>query len=311
MSRKIAFLMLLLISMGVFAEEGVAGKFKIPGPTDKIIIPVERPKPLSYENRDFAFIALRILAAAADSESAPVIPADIRNNQFYLESIRLTRLAQETFDYGDYDASAEYAAEAVRYALLSDEYVALQLKIKETNDTIAAARTRLDWAVSVNARTRYPTEFGRAQNFYDTAISERSSEHWDNAIDAARRVMIALADVQSLPEATPVQAPVQQAPVQQVPVQQAPAPRTDNALPAQYTVRPWATARDCFWNIAGRSWAYGDSSKWRLLYDANRSRLPEPNNPDLIHPGMVLDIPSIGSEARQGLWDQSKTYPSR
>jgi hypothetical protein len=284
--------------MGAFAEEGVVGKLKIPGPTDRIFIPMEEPKPISYENRDFAFIALTILAAAADSESAPVIPADIRNNQYYLESIRLTRLAQETFDYGDYDASAEYAAEAIRYAQLSDEYVALQLKIKETNDTIAAARTRLDWAVSVNAATRYPNEFGRAQNFYNTAITERSAQNWDNAIDAARRVMIALAEIPGLPAAVPA-------------VQATPVRDDGNALPSQYTVRPWAAAKDCFWNIAGRSWVYGDSTKWRLLYDANRSRLPEPNNPDLIRPGMILDIPSIGSETRQGMWDQSKTYPNR
>jgi hypothetical protein len=301
MNRNIAFLMLLLISMGAFAEEGVAGKLKIPRPADRITIQVEEPKPISYENRDFAFTALTMLAAAADSESAPVIPANIRNNQYYLESIRLTRLAQETFDYGDYDASAEYAAEAVRYAQLSDEYVALQLKIKETNDTIAAARTRIDWAVSVNAPTRYPGEFGRAQNFYDTAITERSAQHWDDAIDAARRVMIALAEIPGVPAATPVTP----AAVPATPVRD-----NGNALPSQYTVRPWATARDCFWNIAGRSWVYGDSTKWRLLYDANRSRLPQPNNPDLIHPDMVLDIPSIQGEARQGAWDQSKAYQS-
>jgi nucleoid-associated protein YgaU len=81
-------------------------------------------------------------------------------------------------------------------------------------------------------------------------------------------------------------------------------------LPAQYTVRSWSVYRDCFWNIAGRPWVYGDSRKWRILYDANRTKLPEPGNPDLILPGMILDIPSIQGETRRGMWNEKTEYPS-
>ncbi|MDR2101685.1 MAG: LysM peptidoglycan-binding domain-containing protein, partial [Treponema sp.] len=65
---------------------------------------------------------------------------------------------------------------------------------------------------------------------------------------------------------------------------------------------------DCFWNIAGRSWAYGDPTKWRLIYNANKAKLPQPDNPDLVHPGTILDIPSINGERRQGMWDANRTY---
>jgi hypothetical protein len=237
---------------------------------------------LGAQTPEPTFTPLIILAAAAAPDApAPVIPADIRNNQYYLESLRLTRLAQETFDYGDYDASTEYAAEAIRYAQLSDEYVALQLVIKATNDAVKAARGRLDWAVSVNAPDRYPREFGEAQGYYDEAVTLRSEESWDDAIVAANRVIVILAEVQA----------------------------AGTALPAQYTVRTWASSRDCLWNIAGRSWVYGDPTKWRVLYEANRARLPEPNNPNLINPGMILDIPPIKGEARQGMWDAARTYP--
>jgi nucleoid-associated protein YgaU len=34
---------------------------------------------------------------------------------------------------------------------------------------------------------------------------------------------------------------------------------------------------------------YGDASSWHKIYDANRDKI---KNPDLIHPGQVLDIPS-------------------
>ena len=34
---------------------------------------------------------------------------------------------------------------------------------------------------------------------------------------------------------------------------------------------------------------YGDADSWHKIYDANRDKI---KNPDLIHPGQVLDIPS-------------------
>ena len=82
-------------------------------------------------------------------------------------------------------------------------------------------------------------------------------------------------------------------------------PAPYSGLPAQYTVRSWIVNGDCLWNIAAQPWAYNDASKWRLLYIANKNKLPDPNNPDLIRIGMVLDIPSINGEERQGMWNRS------
>ena len=80
---------------------------------------------------------------------------------------------------------------------------------------------------------------------------------------------------------------------------------TTTMLPSQYTVRPWAASKDCLWNIAGYPWVYGDPRRWPELYEANKARMPEPNNPDLIHPGFVINIPG---ENRQGMWDPNITY---
>jgi len=79
-------------------------------------------------------------------------------------------------------------------------------------------------------------------------------------------------------------------------------------LPATYTVRGWGASGDCFWNIAGRPWVYGDPHRWRVLYEANKSKLPKPGNPNVIDPGTVLDIPSIKGETRQGEWQPGRTY---
>ncbi|MCL2191852.1 MAG: hypothetical protein FWB78_00465 [Treponema sp.] len=82
-------------------------------------------------------------------------------------------------------------------------------------------------------------------------------------------------------------------------------------LPATFTVRPWATYRDCLWNIAAHPDIYGDPLKWPVLFNANRHRMPNPNNPDLILPGMVLEIPSIDGEFREGAWQSGRVYRRR
>jgi hypothetical protein len=240
----------------------------------------------------FLFVFIYGMAPVFSQE----VPESLRNNRYYMESLRLTDLAQECYEFGDYDLSTSYAEEALRYAQLSDEYVALQLKIKEADDAIAAAKSRIDWAERIGASLTNPDEYGAAEQAYGEAVAYREDEAWDDAIAAANRVVDFLAYLEE--PAQPVAPPPPPAPVER-PV----------SLPAQYTVRPWASARDCFWNIAGRPWAYGDPYKWRLLYNANKAKLPDPNNPNVIEPGMVLDIPSVQGESRDGLWDANQTYP--
>jgi len=79
-------------------------------------------------------------------------------------------------------------------------------------------------------------------------------------------------------------------------------------LPATFTVRSWIVYRDSLWTIAGRPEILGDPYLWPLLFDANRRNMPNPNNPNLILPGMVLEIPSIDGETREGAWQSSREY---
>ena len=204
------------------------------------------------------------------------------NNKYLLESRRLTSLAEESYEQGDYDVAVYYAEEAMKYAQLSDVYVSLQMKIKQANDAIAVAQVRLEWAASIDAAERYAQEYEQAQIAYEEACIARFAEDWDGAIEAAFRVMGILADLQELP-----------------------------SLPAQYLVRTWDPLKDCLWNIAAKPQIYGDPSKWRFIYDANKDKLAMPDNPDLIHPGMILDIPSIKGETRKGIWDEDSNYEVR
>ncbi|MDR2434136.1 MAG: LysM peptidoglycan-binding domain-containing protein [Treponema sp.] len=290
MRGRLNFLLIVVVFIGV---QPLFAQYVLPEPEP----------PALFWSPAYTFI----MAQAGDE--VPVVPGYIRNNRYYLESLRMNKLAKDTYEYGDYDLSAEHAREAIRYTQLSDEYVALQLKIKEANDTIAAAKQRLDWAVSSGAAAYFPTEYGRAQGYYDSSLAARAAEEWDDAIAAARRVISTLADIR-VPDKTETDlaaASDSTAPAPAPAAVPAPVPVPDEVfLPAQYTVRPWAESKDCLWNIADRSWAYGDATQWRLLYNANRAKMPDPDNPDLIHPGMVLDIPSIKGEERRGMWNDPR-----
>ncbi|MDR1149871.1 MAG: hypothetical protein LBK66_14705 [Spirochaetaceae bacterium] len=73
----------------------------------------------------------------------------------------------------------------------------------------------------------------------------------------------------------------------------------DKILPKYYTVG--ARPPDCFWEIA--KLVYGDPYLWPVLYNANRSKLPDPSNPNLLDVGIVLEIPSINGERREGSYN--------
>jgi hypothetical protein len=221
---------------------------------------------------------------AQDAASDISVPSNIRNNKFFLESVRLANLAAAAFEESDYDASIRYSEEAIKNALLSDEWVRLQLLIRQTDDAITQARFRLEWAVSpvVDAVTRFPQELYQAQTAYVEAQTQRSAERWDAAIAAADKVISILASLTELPKAYP--------------------------LPAQYMVIHWDINKDCLWNIAGQPWAYNDPTKWPLLHEENRSIIPQADNPHLIHPGIIIDIPSIAGETREGMYVEGRNY---
>ena len=79
-------------------------------------------------------------------------------------------------------------------------------------------------------------------------------------------------------------------------------------LPQYYVVKPWAESKDCYWNISGRPYVYNNPTLWENLYQANKNQMKDPSNPDLIYPGMKMEIPSITGEYREGTYDSKKSY---
>ena len=210
-------------------------------------------------------------AEIEDSEYVALVPEGIRNNEFYLRSLQLSEQAKRAFNNGFYDGSTALAEEALHYAGLSDRYVADQL-VKE-------AKRLVDLADANSMEKRNPEAYSEGKAYYESSVEAQANREWHNAIVAAIKSIEALGGFGG-----------------------------SGILPSQYTVRSWSDHKDCLWIIAGYSFIYGDPWKWRELYDANRSRLPQPNNPNVIEPGFVLDIPSIRGETRRGMWDPNANY---
>jgi len=213
-----------------------------------------------------------LLASAAFGQS-------LLENSYYQRSMELRALAREAFDAGDYDASADYAAQAQEFAALSDEFVETMLAKNQADRAYAAAQARMTWALTSGVPDTYPSEWSLASARMGLATTAYEEESWLDAAAYSDQVLEALADVtERLP------------------------------WPKYYTVRLIPERRDCLWRIAEYPFIYNDPFKWRVLYDANKKTFENPNDPDLILPGQVLEIPSLQGEIRAGTYDPAKPY---
>ena len=187
------------------------------------------------------------------------------NNKYMQENLRLIGLADASYAKANYDDAVKYAQDAMKNAKLSNDYVS-------AIEAIAAAQARLDQVKKMNAHLKYAEIYGKAEAAFAEAQDFRSREEWNPARESALAVIAILAEIPDAP-----------------------------VLAAQYRVKTWNGERDCLWNIAGRKEIYGDPFKWRVIYNANKNKLPVPGNPNRIEPGTLLDIPSIAGEYRAGV----------
>jgi len=222
--------------------------------------------------RNKLWVITALCAIGAAQLPAADYADSLLNNQYLIEGDRLIKLAEKSLADGKFEDTVKYAAQAEQQAQLSDDYVSLQKKIKDTNDAFDAAQARMDRAKKIGAAEKYADIYANGEKALAEAADFRSQEKWDETKAAALRVMTIMEQV---PDEIP--------------------------LPAQYLVKSWAQGKDCLWNIAGRPEVYGDPHQWQRLYTANKNKLPKPDNPNIIEPGMLLDIPSIKGESRSGI----------
>lgn len=205
------------------------------------------------------------------------------DNEYQRKSLAYTQLSSKALDEGDYEASIEYSRLAEEYALLSAEFIQKMLARIEAEQIMNKARTRYEWAKNNKAETKYPDLFNEATEALKAGGVAFNNEDYDVATACAKKVLSALSGVEGDESSLA-------------------------GLPSTYKVRTWRGERDCLWTIAELDGVYGDGFLWKKLYEANKDKLSDPSNPDLIEPGIILIIPPLRGEQRSGLYDHDKTY---
>ncbi len=219
-----------------------------------------------------------------EEDQLPESPLD---NELYREAEKLKEEAFEKIEEGDYQRSIDLSERSIERSiqarrLAAERYAALRAH---------AFRRRTEAAIVATARVRNATDeqlamLADARSYYEDGLELLEGEQYQSST-------VAFQDALALLEIANVAIPQRQL-----------------VLPAEYEVRLIPEDRDTLNKISGYPFVYGDRSEWRELYEANRERLRNSDNPHLIFPEQVFVIPSVSGEIREGRWDPATEYPS-
>ena len=201
------------------------------------------------------------------------------NNEYQKKARELTALAQEAFDEGDYDKAIELTAQAEENAEKSQAYIQMMIAKADAEKQMTIAKNQQAWALRVRGDVNYPMAYSAGTKSLENGQIAFDKEDF---VGASAYAIEAIQSFSSIEEVTP--------------------------LPQFYIVKPWAENKDCYWNISGRSYVYNNPTLWENLYQANKSKMKDPANPDLIYPGMKMEIPSITGEYREGTYSPKAEY---
>jgi nucleoid-associated protein YgaU len=239
--------------------------------------------------------AIAVLACAA----AAALPAQsLLDNDYYYKARDLQYQSEVALNSGEYDKAVTLAAQAREYLAKSDAYVEEMTRFYRANGWLSVANDRVAYAKSISADVNFKDAYLLAVSDVHGAQATLDAKEYETSVGLSKAAIEALKGIS-----------VVQAPAVEPPKPVEPPKLAEPSWPQYYTVRLIPTRRDCFWRIAEYPFVYNDPWKWKLLYEANKSLLPNPANPDLIEPGQVFEIPSLAGEKREGTWDPNVTYP--
>ncbi len=208
-----------------------------------------------------------------------IFAVSYKNNTFQKLADEYTKKAEIALDAGQYDDAVEYSKKAEENAELSRAYIEMMMARGLAEDTIKMAKNQIAYAEKIDAPNTFPMAYTSAKENLANAESSFEGEDYPKATEYAKASLAALDGIRQV---TP--------------------------LPEFYIVKPWAETKDCYWNISGRPYVYNNPLLWENLYQANKSNMPKPEDPNLIHPGMKMKIPSLTGEYRSGTYDPKKEY---
>jgi len=224
------------------------------------------------------FIIFSILSLLAFGQS--LFAQSLLDNPDYKKAIELQQLAKDAHAAGDYDKAYEYSEEAKIYIARSNAYIAQKMLWYKANGWLKKARSRVAYFQSSGINPEYQQAYQQALAGLEDAEKSFSENQYESSIEYSKEVLTLLAEAKS-----------------------------ETLLPKYYKVRLIPEARDCLNKIAGYPFIYNDRTKWRLLYEANKSKLKYRDNPHLIFPGQVFEVPSIEGEKRSGEYNPKANYP--
>jgi nucleoid-associated protein YgaU len=199
----------------------------------------------------------------------------LKENKYYQEAQELKRQAQQAFEEGDYDKAIQLSNRAKELTAEAESFAQWQVRIYKARGWMNRAEDFINWALGVGAKKQFPDKWEKASQSFTQARTLFDEEKWESSIEASRNTIAIIKTIE---------------------------PRAETK-PRYYIVRLIPERRDCFWRIAEYEFVYGNARLWPHLYKANKEKLPQPDNPDLILPGMKLRIPSISGERRSGTWN--------
>lgn len=199
------------------------------------------------------------------------------DNPNYRRAQELRRQADLAFQQGDYLRAEELSKESEKLSVVAREEAETQRLQWIANAWKNRASDRIAFGEKNDAAGALGATWVEAKAAFTQAVTEYDARRYSESTEASKKVLDLMKDF------TPAKA---------------------ETLPAFYTVRLIPERRDCFWRIAEYPFIYGDPWKWKVLYEANKGKIPDPDNPDLIEPGIILTIPSIAGEVRSGTWNE-------
>ncbi len=205
--------------------------------------------------------------------------ASYTNNEYQKKARLYTFQAQQAYDEGDYDKAVELTLLAEENAEKSKAYIEMMIAKNDADKKIAVAQNRKAWAQRVRGDVNFPMAFNSGVKSLENSLASYEKEDYQQASAYATEATDTFGTIR---EITP--------------------------LPQYYVVKPWVETKDCYWNISGRPYVYNNPVLWENLYQANKKSMKNPNNPDLIYPGMKMEIPSIAGEYREGTYSPKAEY---
>ena len=201
------------------------------------------------------------------------------------------RQATEAMTAGDYEKAAKFADLASIEYRKSRDYASMMLLKFRAANAINLAQSNITDIANSKAAKKYPTELANAKKLLADARDLYKSEKWEESRSKAMESLDALKGIKGESSSQT-------------------AATEPGTLPKYYTVVSRPQDTDCFWNIAKMPAIYGDPTLWEKLWKANTEKMRDPKNPNLIYPGMVIEIPPVAGETREGTYDPAKTYPA-